>query len=159
MPKTEITNMVMVQHPETGMVLVQNRIKSWQGIAFPGGHAEPGESIYDSAVREIREETGLTVRHLKSCGFAYWFNDITHDQYFVYFYKTTDFSGTLLEQTDEGRVFFTPPQTLKEMKLAPNFEDYFPMFFEEKYCEAYCVWNENSKDESASKNPWGIIYR
>lgn len=58
MPKTEITNMVMVQHPETGMVLVQNRIKSWQGIAFPGGHAEPGESIYDSAVREIREETG-----------------------------------------------------------------------------------------------------
>lgn len=50
--------MVMVQHPETGMVLVQNRIKSWQGIAFPGGHAEPGESIYDSAVREIREETG-----------------------------------------------------------------------------------------------------
>lgn len=45
------------------------------------------------------------------------------------------------------------------MKLAPNFEDYFPMFFEDKYCEAYCVWNENSKDESASKNPWGIIYR
>lgn len=158
MPKTKITNMVMVQHPETGMVLVQDRIKSWQGIAFPGGHAEPGESIYDSAVREIREETGLAVRNLKSCGFAYWFNDITQDQYFVYFYKTTDFSGTLIEKTDEGRVFFTPPQTLKDMKLAPNFENYFPMFFEDKYCEAYCVWNENSKKESAD-NPWGIIYR
>ena len=39
MPKLEITNMVMVQNPQTGQVVVQQRVKSWAGISFPGGHA------------------------------------------------------------------------------------------------------------------------
>ena len=75
MPKLEITNMVMIQNKSTGKVVVQERVKSWRGISFPGGHAEPGESIYDSAVREIKEETGLDIRNLKSCGFMCWFNN------------------------------------------------------------------------------------
>lgn len=45
MPKLEITNMVMVQDKTTGKVIAQDRIKSWCGISFPGGHAENGESI------------------------------------------------------------------------------------------------------------------
>ena len=57
MPKLEITNMVMVRDASTGKVVFQERVKSWRGISFPGGHAEPNETIYDSAIREIREET------------------------------------------------------------------------------------------------------
>ena len=73
MSKLEITNMVMVQDQSTGKVVVQERVKSWCWIAFPGGHAESNESIYDSAVREIKEETGLDMQNLKACGFMYWF--------------------------------------------------------------------------------------
>ena len=65
MAKLEITNMVLVRDRTTGKVVVIDRVISWKGIAFSGGHAEDGESIYDSAVREIREETGLTVQNLK----------------------------------------------------------------------------------------------
>ena len=71
MPKLEITNMVMVQDKSTGKVIVQERVKSWCGISFPGGHVENGESIYDSAVREIKEETGLRITNLKYCGIIY----------------------------------------------------------------------------------------
>tara|TARA_R100000030_G_scaffold25987_1_gene18910 strand:+ start:59 stop:709 length:651 start_codon:yes stop_codon:yes gene_type:complete len=38
-------------------VIVQQFGKSW---CFPKGHIEPGESSYDCASREFREETGLT---------------------------------------------------------------------------------------------------
>ena len=59
----ELTNMCMLRRAD-GKVLVQNRVDpEWGGLAFPGGHIEPGESLVDSVVREMREETGLTVRN------------------------------------------------------------------------------------------------
>ncbi len=49
--------------------LLQNRVKKdWKGYALPGGHIEAGESIVDAVVREIKEETGLTVLNPKLCG-------------------------------------------------------------------------------------------
>ena len=64
-----LTNMVMVQDGQ-GRVLVQRRSdKGWPGCTFPGGHVEPGEPFLDSAVREVREETVLTVENLQLlCG-------------------------------------------------------------------------------------------
>lgn len=160
MPKLEITNMVMVQNEDSGKVLIQDRIKSWCGVSFPGGHVEDGECIYDSAVREIKEETGLDIRNLKSRGFMYWFNNKTEDKYFTYFYKTTDYSGSLIDHTDEGRVFWISLDEIQNMKLAPNFKNYLPMFLENKYSEAYCSWNSDMKTENLQNDsPFGIIYR
>ena len=54
-------NMCKIVNPKTKEVLVQERIKSWEGIAFPGGKVELGESIVPSVKREIYEETGLKI--------------------------------------------------------------------------------------------------
>lgn len=140
---TELTNMVMITHPETGEVLVQNRLKSWKGYSFPGGHVEPGESFYDSAVREVREETGLTVRNLKCCGTIHWCQTETSERYLVFLYKTSEFSGELIPKTEEGEVFWMPPDKLRQMDLTGNsFSDYFPIFFGEGFMEGFCPWNE-----------------
>ena len=62
----ELTNMCMIM--DGTKVLVQDRsANDWNGIAFPGGHVEPGESIAESVIREIREETGLTIEKPKLC--------------------------------------------------------------------------------------------
>lgn len=159
MPKIEITNMVMIQNPDTGKVVVQKRIKSWCGIAFPGGHAEPEETIYDSAIREVKEETGLEVKNLTVCGFMYWFNNKTEDKYFTYFYKTSDYSGELVEKTDEGAVFWASFEEIKTMQLAPNFQEYLTVFLADKYTEAYCSWNDEMVIDETKRNPWGIVYR
>ena len=85
MSKLEMTNMVMIRDKNTGKVLVQDTIKSWKGCwAFPGGHVEPVESFVDSAVREVKEETGLDIRNLKSCGVVNWLNNKTFDRYIVF---------------------------------------------------------------------------
>ena len=50
-----------------GWVLLEKR--SDCGLwGVPGGRIEPGESIQDAAVREIQEETGLTVRVTRLIG-------------------------------------------------------------------------------------------
>lgn len=147
MPEIEITNMVMIQD-ETGNVLVQDRIKNWQGITFPGGHVNDGESVFDSSVREIKEETGLDIKNIKSCGFIHWFNTDTKDRYFSFLFKTEDFSGNLIEETDEGKVFWTSLEEMRKMKLSPNFKEYLPLFLEDKYKEGFFLWE--------NKDPWVI---
>lgn len=159
MSKIEITNMIMVQNPENNHVLVQKRVKYWCGITFPGGHLENGESLYDSAVREVKEETGLTVKNLKYCGMVHWYNNETDDRYFVHFYKTNEYSGELVEKTDEGEVFFTSLDELKNMKLSPNFDKYLPMFLSDDYNETYCEWNEKMKENCIGEPDWDFQYK
>jgi len=50
---------VVVRGPEETILLEKRRDCGWWGL--PGGKVEPGESLIDAAVREVLEETGLTV--------------------------------------------------------------------------------------------------
>lgn len=49
MAETTITNMVMLTNPETGEVLVIDRVKKYPGIAFPGGPAASSTGIMRTA--------------------------------------------------------------------------------------------------------------
>ncbi len=159
MSDIEITNMIMIQDPVTKEVLVQRRVKYWCGITFPGGHTENGESIYDSAVREAKEETGLSVKNLKYCGMMHWYNTENGDRYFVHFYKTDEFCGKLIEKTEEGEVFFTSLEKLKTMELSPNFDKYLPMFLSDEYTEIFCEWNEKMKENVDGEPDWDFRYK
>jgi 8-oxo-dGTP pyrophosphatase MutT (NUDIX family) len=50
---------VVIRGPEESILLEKRRDCGWWGL--PGGKIEPGESLVDAAVREVREETGLAV--------------------------------------------------------------------------------------------------
>ncbi|MFD0712721.1 8-oxo-dGTP diphosphatase [Paenibacillus sp. GCM10027626] len=146
MSKVEMTNMCMIYDKETDRVLVQERIKSWKGITFPGGHVENGESIADSTIREVKEETGLDVSDLELCGIVHWYNNETDETYLVFSYRTTVFRGKLMEETEEGRHFWVDKNELASLALAPGFGERLPMFFGDKFAEGFGVWNDNCKE-------------
>lgn len=141
-PKITITNMVMVYEKDTDRVLALDKIHpEWGGITFPGGKLMPGESIVGSAVREVKEETGLTVSDLVPCGVVHWAGE-NGDRYLEFLFRTCTFSGDLLPATHEGSAFWTTREAIRSSsRLSLNFTHYLPMFWEDKYSELYFRWD------------------
>lgn len=129
------TNMCMVSDGN-GNILVQDRKNpDWPGLTFPGGHVESGESFVESVIREVWEETGLTIENPILCGIKQ-FQTENDERYVVLFYKADRFSGAL-KSSDEGEVFWIPRNTLKNYYLADDFEDMVKIFESENLSEFF----------------------
>lgn len=128
------TNMCMVYDKEK--ILVQNRLNTnWPGVTFPGGHVEYDESFTNSVIREVFEETGLTIENPVLCGIKQ-FQDNEDNRYVVLFFKTNKYSGQL-KSSDEGEVFWIERKRLMEYKLADDFDDMLRIFESDSLSELY----------------------
>ena len=142
--KAELTNMVMVYDKNTNRAVVQQRVKYWKGITFPGGHVEKGESFIDSAKREVFEETGLKVDNLKLCGIIDWCHRKSGERYMVMLYKTDTYSGELIGETEEGKVFWADIDEIPKMELS----QYLKVFLDDDKQEFFGLHDKKSKDIS-----------
>ena len=137
--KVEFTNMCMI-YDENKIVVIDRKKKGWPGVAFPGGHVELGESFTDSAIREVFEETGLTVSNLQMCGIKDWRENET--RYVVLFYKTNKFSGNL-KSSNEGEVWWESIDNLPNLNLALDMKDMLRVFIEDDLSEFYYYKKDN----------------
>lgn len=130
-----LTNMCMVYDGDR--ILVQDRADpDWPGLTFPGGHVEPRESLVRSTIREVREETGLTVSDLHLCGVKQFTHRKGDYRYLVFFYKTDRFTGQL-RSSDEGRVFWIDRKDLNDYALADGFDRMLEIFENDALSENY----------------------
>ncbi len=89
-------------------------------VNAPGGHIEPGETPKQAAVRECREEVGLTPHGLELKGKLYFqFLDGLSMEGFVF--TATAVTGTMVE-TDEADPFWCP---ISQIPLDQMWEDDF----------------------------------
>ncbi len=96
----ELTTLCLIYRDDR--ILLQNRIKKdWRGYTLPGGHIEPGESVVESVIREMKEETGLAISQPRLCGIKQF--PIDGGRYIVFLFKTDRFTGEL-HSSDEGEM-------------------------------------------------------
>ena len=138
MEEVELTNMCMICDGK-GNVLVQNKKNhpTWHGWNFPGGHVEKGEYVTPSVIREMKEETGLTIENPKLCGIKEFHKMKDGKRYIVFLYIANRFSGEL-KSSVEGEVFWYPLSELHLSKeLIDGFGEMLPVFTSDDINEVY----------------------
>lgn len=114
--KVIFTNMCLIYKDDE--ILVQERKKKdWPGLTFPGGHVEKGENFYDAIIREVKEETGLTLIKPILCGIEEYKQINDEDRYIILFYKCNNFVGEL-KSSIEGEVYWLKKEELKNKELS-----------------------------------------
>ena len=139
--KVIFMNMCMV-YDHAGRVLALDKVgKSYSGTTFPGGHVEPGETFTESVIREIYEETGLTISNPKLTGIYHWMTGAVRNVGFLY--KTDEYQGKLIS-SEEGKVYWISGEEFLLKPLAPGMEQVWQMMHDDSASECLQTLTENS---------------
>lgn len=90
----------------------ENRDK-WIGI---GGKLQEGESPYDCARREIKEESGLTVNSLFYRGIVTFVSDIYGTEY-MHLFTSQDFMGKINNACNEGELIWVEKDKIPMLNI------------------------------------------
>lgn len=117
--KSQLTTLCYVEKDNSYLMLHriynkkddENRDK-WIGV---GGHFEAAESPEDCLLREVREETGLTLNSFKFRGIVTFLSDDNPAEYMC-LYTSNDFSGNLVE-CNEGKLEWVLKEHIEKLTL------------------------------------------
>ena len=142
----ELTVLCLVRRD--GDYLLQDRVKAdWRGYTLPGGHVEKNESIVDAAIREMQEETGLTIRHPRLCGIKQFLTD--DRRYIVFLFRADEFTGTL-RSSEEGEMHWVPVTELSTVPLVSDFHQLLSVILDDRLTEFQYV---------AEGDEWRVVLR
>ena len=104
-----------------GAYLMIHRIKKindmnkdkWIGV---GGKLEEGETPFDCARREIKEETGVCVTDLKYRGIITFVSDLYGTEY-MHLFTATKYNGEIDYNCDEGKLEWVKKETIPTLPI------------------------------------------
>jgi 8-oxo-dGTP diphosphatase len=94
----------------------------WNGL---GGKLEPGETPEECAIREIQEESGLTVKSLKLRGIITFPGFSDDEDWYTFLFVVEDFEGELID-SPEGELRWVPDKELLALNLWPGDRIFIP---------------------------------
>jgi 8-oxo-dGTP diphosphatase len=103
----------------------------WNGL---GGKFEAGETPEECVVREILEESGLSIQNPKLCGLL-MFPNFKGNDWYVFVFTATEFSGELID-SPEGKLEWIPDEKILDLELWESDHIFMPWIREGKFFSA-----------------------
>jgi 8-oxo-dGTP diphosphatase len=103
----------------------------WNGL---GGKLEPGETPEECVIREVLEESGLSIQNPKYCGLLI-FPAFKGNDWYVFVFTATEFSGGLIE-SPEGNLDWIPDEKIVDLNLWESDPIFMPWIREGKFFSA-----------------------
>jgi 8-oxo-dGTP diphosphatase len=94
----------------------------WNGL---GGKFEAGESPEDCVIREVGEESGLTIRAPHLHGIL-TFTNFKGNDWYVFVYTAEDFTGELLNDVPEGKLEWIRDDEILRLPLWDSDQVFLP---------------------------------
>lgn len=142
----ELTVLCLIHNGDS--YLLQDRLKKdWRGYTLPGGHIENGESIVDAVVREMKEETGLTIFNPKLCGVKQF--PIKDGRYIVFLFCADKFEREL-KSSEEGTMHWVKKKDLANVNLVNDFNELIQVMLDENLSEFQYV---------AEDDKWNVVLK
>ena len=108
-------------------------------VNFPGGKKEPDDTMEACVIRETFEETGLTITNPVKVGYI----EFPTMNFYVHVFKSTDFSGTLKENSAEVEAFWQDADNIPYHEMREADADFLPDILAGQYVRRRYFYDEN----------------
>ncbi|MEC7988258.1 MAG: 8-oxo-dGTP diphosphatase [Myxococcota bacterium] len=127
---------------EDKMLLIQKKRGLGKGkINAPGGKLEPGETPKEAALREIREEVGISVERAQYAG-EHFFQFTNGYKMHVYVYTADQFTGTPVE-TEEAIPFWCDIHDIPYDQMWADDRYWLPLMLSGERFVGYYIFDED----------------
>ena len=133
MKRPELTTLCYLEKDECYLML--HRVKKekdinkdkWIGV---GGHFEYGESPEECLLREVREETGLTLTSFRMRGIVTFLygEDVVE---YMHLFTADGFEGEMTD-CDEGELVWVPKEQVLELPIWEGDKEFFRLLEEDR---------------------------
>lgn len=118
---------------DDAVLMLKKPRRGW--YVAPGGKMEAGENIKDSVVREFQEETGLFIENPELRGsftFIMREEEKLDQEWMMFTFYTTSYSGELLEVSEEGELEWVPVDEVLQKPMAEGDREIFKHILSEE---------------------------
>ena len=132
------------------ILLLNRKHDNFPGWIPPGGKVEFPESFFEAALRELKEETGLTALNLELKGISGFTNSIGNERFVFYDFLCTQFTGEL-STSAEGEPKWWNLKDIDKIPMQDEIRKRLPLYLRKGSFESINYWDDNKKCISENK--------